>query len=252
MLYGGFIMRNHFGVFLTTGISRLWYAALSQEYPVVCFGIYCRDSFKRNYLDSFFEAAKFYQRRFVSFSKPVILEKIMIPYPSNFEKYEIFDAHKIIPEKIAKNILKGSKEQTSQPLFFSRRRLTQDRRSIMNEDKLEQELVKKGVAICCPEQITLEEQIRLLNRHKTIIGTTGSALHNILFNVLDKEQMICLNYKNDIVPTFLLFDMLKSMYTLHIGALDLDSNCSKTVPDARNRILDLDVAFEGLRKFGIL
>ena len=145
-------------------------------------------------------------------------------------------------------------QTTSQPLYFSRTKLSQRKRLNINERKLERELRKKNFFICYPEELSLKEQIHLINKHEIIIGTLGSALHGILFDISPVKNMVCFGQKETLNIAFLIIDAIKSVNSTYIGALELkeNSNLSKTRIAKQNRILDLDVAIEGLKNIGLL
>ncbi len=247
---------------MTESISRLWCLVKNDQYPILCHGISKRKSIKKEFIDLFLEALKFDKLRFISFKEPVIIKKVIVPYPSLSCDAEGFEAHKLITESVAKGLLETdsiTQEKTSQPIYFSRRMLTKKKRSIVNESHLEQELVKNGIAICYPEQLSFRQQVFLINKHEVIMGTMGSALHNILFDIShDKKSMICLGYKDHMYINYLIIDALKNVDSTYIAALDKDLESEKNSKidnqgfDKQDRVIDLDITKHRLKAIGII
>ena len=124
-------------------------------------------------------------------------------------------------------------------------------RLIENEINLETLLKENGFIVAHPQELTLEEQIRLINKHKVIVGVWGSSLHNIVFSLDPQVKLICLGDKYNISANFFLVDGIKKTKSIYIGALDYDKNSS--VPELnRTRVIDLDVATAGLKHYGLL
>ncbi|MDJ0742595.1 MAG: glycosyltransferase family 61 protein [Xenococcaceae cyanobacterium MO_167.B27] len=258
-IYGGYIKINHYGIFLTESISRLWYVIKEQQHPIICYGLDKRSSVKTKFVDVFFEAIKLDKNRFIFFKQPVILEKVIVPNPSFSQRNEGFEVHKILTQNIAKQVLSTKLTQnkkTSQPLYFSRTKISGKKRLIIGEDKLEKAFIRNGFAICYPETLSVDEQIYLINKHEVIIGTMGSALHNILFNIYPQKSMFCLSFKNDLRVNFLIIDAIMGIDTCYLAALEKDPNCYKknlrNSKDNQNRIMDVEFVISNLRKAGLL
>jgi capsular polysaccharide biosynthesis protein len=241
---------EHYGHFLTESIARLWYAIKDERYLILCHGLSTRNTTKRTFIDLFFEAVKLDKHRFISFKAPILLEEVIVPYPSFVNRGEGFEIHKLLPESVAKSLLSENYKMTSQPLYFSRRSLSQDRRLIINEDRLEEELRKHGFAIFCPEKLSLKQQIHLVNKHEVIIGAIGSALHNILFDVSSRRNIVYLS--SGINPNYLIIDAIKSVNSGYINALKKDPNCQKEESFTKNQILDIEIALDGLRHLSLI
>lgn len=248
-IYAGNIT-GPYGHFLTESIARLWYVIKDERYPVICHGLTQRNSFKRVFID-FFRAVNLDPCRFIFFKKTVLLQEVIIPYPSFSNRCEAFEAHKLLPENVAKSLLPEKLKMTSQPLYFTRRFLNPNLRLIVNESKLEKELYKSNFAIYSPEKLSLKQQIYLINKHEVIIGSIGSALHNILFDISPKKNLVCFGNQKYINTNYLIIDAIKSINSVYISALKKDLNCSKT-KSHQNKILDLDIAIDGLKNLGLI
>ena len=249
MIYGGEITL-HYGHFLTESISRLWYALKDEQCPILFHGLDKSNVRQKTFLDMFFEPVNL-DKRLISFEVPVLLKEVIIPYPSFLNRCEAFENHKLLPENITKSVL-SARPSTSQPLYFSRRLLNSRQRKVINEYELEKKLHDNGFAICFPEKLSLQQQIYLINKHEVVVGVIGSALHNILFDTSPRRYIVYLGDRGYINTNFLMIDAIKSANSVYIGALKKDRNCSKDNSNSQNRIIDLGVAIEGLRKFNLI
>ncbi len=238
----------HYGHFLTESISRLWYVLKEQEYPVIYHG----QGLQKAFIKLFFKSAKLDINRFISFKEPVLLQEVIIPYPSFSIQCEGFEVHKLLPESVAKNWLPKKVQTTSQPLYLSRKHLHKNARLIINESLLEEKLSKSGFAIVYPEKLSLQEQIYLINKHEVIVGAIGSALHSVLFDISSQRNLVCFGSQERIRTTYLIIDAIKSVNSIYISALQQDPNCLKTKKSRQNQLIDLDIAIDGLKKFGLI
>src|SRR5262249_25710712 len=143
------------------------------------------------------------------------------PHPSITLGYEGFEAHRLIPEGVAARVVAGPPTRTSQPLYMSRKLVGRSQRRIVNEHLLEERLLARGYKVVHPEKLTLEEQIRLINAHETVVGMLGSALHGILFDLspASHRNLVCFCDNNMIDLTYILMDAIKSYNTAYIGSL---------------------------------
>lgn len=149
-------------------------------------------------------------------------------------------------------MLQESQQRTSQPLYLSRTKLHKKNRLVANELELENKLREKGFLICYPETLTLKEQINLINKHEVIVGTRGSALHSILFDISPVRNIVSFAGKKAPCRNQLIIDNVKSVNSVYIGALGKDPNCSKAQRWSQNLILDLDIALDGLKEHNLL
>ena len=254
VIYGGNIFLNHYGHFLIDGVSRLWYALKEQNYPIIIDlprGI--RN--KKTHIDYFYEALNIDSRRFISFLKPVKFKKIIVPERSiELGGSNAYEIHKLIPENVAKNIVSEMIKPTDQPLYLSRAKLPEDRRLILNERDVEDKLRDKGYAVIYPEELSLVEQIRLINRHNVVIGPGGSALHNILFNLPSNKQLIYLGDTDWLCMRTLYIDAMKSIRSVYIACLsrpEIKTNKKKESAGRDRRVCDTNTLTEVLKKIDL-
>jgi hypothetical protein len=250
-----------YGHFLVESISRLWYLEKLDKLPILVTGqprklkSLLRLDFERNFIDEFMLSLGLAADQFIELTKPVILKEIVIPYPSfKAGKREVFADHKTIPELVTQRLLPDKISRTDQPLYISRVKLTRKNfnRNIIGEDKLEDILRDKNFAIAYPEELTLKQQIYLINKHNVIIGPWGSSLHTILFDISGKKNLVCISDDCFINPNFFLFDAVKSISSIYIPALRIGQDNQKGRYSNFNRLLDVDLVLSGLKNFNII
>ena len=243
------ILNSHHGHFLTESISRLWYAQKNKNYPIICH----ITGKHRAFIEYFFEMANLEIDRVIAFSKPVLLETVILPNPSFVNTAKAFDIHKLLPEIVAKNCLQSSVPTTSQPLYFSRRKLAKNLRLISNEFEFESKLQESGVAIAYPEELSLEQQIYLVNKHQVIMGCMGSALHNIFFDLSSDRNLVVLGDDTKINLNYFTIDAIKSVNSVYISALQKDPKCTKRTYECfHDRVIDVESTLLALRKLNLI
>ncbi|SFF76566.1 glycosyltransferase 61 family protein [Methylobacterium sp. yr596] len=71
-------------------------------------------------------------------------------------------------------------------IYLSRRKFRSNsksaRRSIADEEQIENLFINQGFAVLYPEEVSFSQQVRYLNNCKILAGEAGSALHNAAFS----------------------------------------------------------------------
>ena len=255
IIYAGYIDRL-FGHFLCESIARLWYCYKQQDCPILIYSSKGKKVLDTPFIRDIFGLSGLEFSRFVNFSIPVCFEEVIVPSPSFSLYTKGFMAHSFMPGKVAENLLsQQSNERTSQPLYFSRRKLSPLKRMILNEDKLEENLKSLGATIVYPEKLSFPEQVRLINKHDTLIGVEGSALHSIIFDISTRKNLVCFTESTNINQNCLMLDAINNVQSTYIAALNIESEKHKDGRFETNKIfdqtLDLDVAMCGLKMINI-
>lgn len=251
LLYGGHLHR-HYGHFITECIGRLWYAGKDRDRSIL-YSETPKKNFRRDAIDRFMSLLNFDKNRFLHVQQPVMIDEIVIPYPSFIFGKEAFSVHRLLPESVARAVLDKMPEPTGRPLYLSRSKLdrTNAFRSIERELELEEILREKNFSIVYPETLSLEEQITLLNKHEIIVGVWGSALHNVLFDISGKKKLVCLGDIDHINPNFFLVDGIKKIDSVYISALEVGQDPALAQLN-QTRKIDLDRAVAGLQAIGLV
>ena len=73
------------------------------------------------------------------------------------------------------------KREENRRVFISRKKMPEERRRIVEEDRLEKMFEKYGFISVCPEELTFLEQVQLFSETKILAGATGAAFTNVIF-----------------------------------------------------------------------
>jgi hypothetical protein len=180
------ILHNHFGHFLCDTLARLW--IVSQAGKSDTFVFLMTDTGVPKFAQDFFALLGIADRvRIVV--RPTLIDTLTIP-----------DRAVIYPDFFHPDYLKLSRyfheiqhfptDDTDAPLFVSRHELMPGySRYVVGERIVHQVLKDAGASIICPESLSIEQQFRIFNRHKNIVGYAGSAMHNLLFTSGNKNVL---------------------------------------------------------------
>jgi capsular polysaccharide biosynthesis protein len=123
----------------------------------------------------------------IFFSRPVRLREVWVPEVAFQEASHIYSAYRAMWTAFLGSVDIPESDTTDQPLFVSRRYVNKGTGRYLGEEKIEDYLTRKGVRVLYPEQLSFAEQIRVFNKHKRIIGTSGSGTHNIMLSRTPKS-----------------------------------------------------------------
>ncbi|MGH6884594.1 MAG: dTDP-4-dehydrorhamnose reductase, partial [Geminicoccales bacterium] len=167
VLYGGFVF-EHFGHLLLEGLARLWGPRLvDSKLPIY---VQCAKPTLPASALKLFDLAGLAKRVHVV-REDTSFDSVVVPAPAFVIQHK---AHRVFKEmylRITDRALGSSQvDTTDQPLYLSRTRLPSTVRALMGESILEDVLRRNGVHVIHPEQLDLIEQIRLVNRHRIVLG----------------------------------------------------------------------------------
>lgn len=112
--------------------------------------------------------------------RPTRVRRLLVPEPL----YELgFAAHERAAEPfraVAARLVDPG-DTTDRPVYLSRRRLPGSLRAVVGEEELERVMRDAGFAIAYPETLPFAAQVRLVNRHRDIFTSDGSAAYTVLF-----------------------------------------------------------------------
>jgi capsular polysaccharide biosynthesis protein len=216
-------LQNHWGHFLTEGMSRLW--AFS-EYPELkeMLGAYCCYTLPHQNIRDFIEALDLNiyiggDRR----NQAIRFRKIFIPLPSFSNQAEAYSVHRNAASKVVEVHLQEECTQVSnQPVFLSRSKLS-SARTVRNQIELERILTKMGFLVVYPEELTLSSQINLFNHYRYFTGCWGSAFHTTILS--QHPETVATHVLCGDTPNFdyLMFDSIlanEANYVLAMTAVD--------------------------------
>jgi hypothetical protein len=259
LIYLGVIF-PHYGHFLLECIARLWALdRFDDPHVKLLYSESYRGAASSEFVTAFMAAVGLPADRLITFKEPVRLARVHIPHPSFYLKHEAYANHATLPMRAAWHMLAGRSEESGRdtPAYVSRTQFKAEvmanSRRVLNEQPLEDELRQNGVAIYYPEQMTLEQQVAMVNRHRWIIGTRGSAFHTLLFGLHGAEHRTCMLYEHGDPGTlvnYYLVDQMKGISGNYLGALRRMPGTVR--PDGADYEIDIDLALDWLRLQGVL
>lgn len=112
--------------------------------------------------------------------EPTEFLRVHVPWPAfsfSGKAHRCFTA----PYRRAAERWAGDVVPCGAPLYLSKTRA--ELSGPVGEARLVQELEKAGCVIAHPQELSIRDQIRLVNRHKLMAGPIGSPMHNHLFSL---------------------------------------------------------------------
>ncbi len=242
---------NHWGHFLTEGVSRLW-AFL--EYPELrdfdCF--FGHANFQNPSFHEFFQSCGIAPDRIKTFDRQVKIKKCYVPLPSINNRNRVFSDHKESLHAVADLMLQGDTPQYSdQAVYLSRSQFRGGpRRVLRNETELEASLSACGVRIVHPQGLELKEQIRLFNSHRVFIGSMGAAFHNLLFSLVPANIHTHVLLEHVPNMNYIMFDAMLGMNANYVQALAPTPDAPQTL--YQDLSIDIDLTVDYLRHNGVI
>ena len=216
---------NHYGHFLMQSLARVWFLS---EVPAATRVLFHQPDAER------FQPTGWSERmlalfgvppeRVATLREPTRVRRLLVPEPFFSPRSVAGDrtvrAHVRMgePYRAVAERLTGGAAPTAGPLYLSRSRLPSGQRRLVGEEALEERLRRAGVAIAHPEQLSLEEQVRLVNRHTDLVSNAGSAAQNVLF-ALHGPRLHLLANGTSFSPDYFLHQTVCDAPTTFVNAL---------------------------------
>jgi hypothetical protein len=242
---------NHWGHFLTEGISRMWAPWEHAETRALrCLSHYPYP--RSGSVAAYLSAVGLPPEQLLHFDKPIRIEQCFIPAPSFSNRAEAYSVHLRHSQLVA--LKSGHAESaiaSSRPVYLSRSQLgAGSGRRIRAELELEQSLASLGASIVYPERLTLSEQITLFNTHRVFIGCVGSAFHGLSLALAPKKatlHVLCEILPN---PNYLMFDAMLGCASNYVQALFATPGRSKIW--GQDLTVDVEAVVRYVRSTGCL
>ena len=210
---------KHWGHFILEEISRLWYflKETNTDLPIVYLSTFPLD---KNYLE-FFELLGIDTKRLVFVDKLTQFKKVHIPEVSMVALSYYTEEYTKIYEKIRSSVKKD--ENYPIKVFFSRRNFPRSQDTDFGFMKeIETFFESNGYKFFSPENLSLKEQIKILQSCDEYVCVSGTLPHNLLF-AGNQVQSIVLNKSyivNSHQPIIEMATGIKSTYIdVHISVL---------------------------------
>jgi Glycosyltransferase 61 len=209
---------NHYGRVLLESLARVWHLSeVDPSVKVVFNNANSAQAAHAPWVPKLLSIFGIPSERILSLEEPTRLRRAIVPEPL-FEQF--YSAHEdmVRPFREVAERVAGDVAMSEQPLYLSRNRLTSRQRPVVGEAELEDLLRDQGFAIAYPETMTIEDQVRLINSHREIFSSLGSASHNILF-ALGKPRLHLLASRDDIPANYFLCSVLANAPTTFVNCL---------------------------------
>lgn len=179
LLYMGWL-KSHFGHFLLETLPRWWPLVEDlDEIEGFLFHVETPQYLERSHIKACLTALQVNSESIIYFDRPTRLKSVVVPELSYQIGSHIYTAYQQLFNKLAFEFGAEKLKQTDQPLYLSRSLVPRGMRTYIGEEKIEDFLAKRSVYIAHPEQLPFTEQIRLVNKHRHILGFQGSQMYNI-------------------------------------------------------------------------
>lgn len=227
VFYGGAI-QGPFGHILTEGLSRIWHVMGTRGRVIV----HAKNGIPQ-WLRRLFEIAGIDSSRFFQLDKPTVIKHVILPDSTFRNGRDCKQEHTAFFEAVGRKL--APKKTLSETLYLSRRELPPNLRKVVNEKDIEHGHV------VFPEQIPVEDQIRLINQYDHVAGCVGSAMHLLLFRVnsIKSVSIYCASERGK-YANYRMIDDIKTLPTKYIEALTADPECKKENRLKRNYVADMN------------
>mgnify|MGYP003617659334 CR=1 FL=1 len=145
--------------------------------------------FDRHYVKACLSAMGVTPESVLYFDRPTLLRNVVVPDPALRLHSSINLKYREFSHKLATALGAEDVTPTDQPMYLSKRKLEAGVRRFEGEDDLEDYLEQRGVNIVHIQELPFAEQVRLYNRHKTILGITGSGMLTINLSLEPKRTI---------------------------------------------------------------
>ena len=258
-LFGGRIF-PHFGHFLLESLSRLWPLVVSDMEKEVfeCDILYWTSNLSTGAIQY-----KVSQQALVILeslnikpnirilNQPVLIHKLIIPKQAvilDSEIYPIFRTLlKTAGDRIIRMYRQSRKDEYKDKVYLSRSNLPLAKRNCVNEKKLENILKDHGFGIFHTQEMSIADQIGLLNSAKIIVGTEGSAFHTMLLSEISGKTILCLTY-GEPERTYIGIDRICEVDTKYIRCMYPHPLCMKP-RSIKDTIIDIPKACKGIMQY---
>ena len=219
VIYCGIFWRQ-WGHFLIDQITRLWYV-MKRDEAENCNLIWLKLSedekpINGNYLE-FIKLLGIDESRFEFVTVPTKFRTIIVPEPSNYSgRYYTADYNQMF-ECVIRQAVKNYDGDTFKKIYLSRVHFAEKTGMEVGEKSIETIFAENGYKIVYPEQLSLTDQIALINKSEIIASLEGTIAHNSLFAAAGKEQIV-INRNRVLNPFQVQINDMKKISTAFIDA----------------------------------
>lgn len=211
-LYGG-AMHVHYGHFLLSTLSRYWSISAhgrGTTKMLVNAGDDAAHWFAYPHISYAFGQLGLGPDDFVRFDRPTRIRRLIVPSPSFEEEHYAHTAFADLGHIIGAGPGNPSNTRNSTPVYISKTRLQSGVWRVLNEDAILDVLIKHGVDVVFPEQMSFPNQIGLYANRAIVCGAVGSGLHSSIF-AQSPARIVAYNRDPVILTNYPLLDAINGV-----------------------------------------
>ena len=208
----------HYGHFLVESLPRFWMLSngMSLQRRLLFHSNAHKDFFPHHpFARAIFGALGLSEDSFVASSVSMKVRSVIVPEPSYRSQVYGHPAYRRLCKGIGDRLLADHDlRRNDRPVWLSKSALRGGVARVSNEWLVEQALERAGVEILRPELMSFTEQLRIFATRSVVMGTTGSALHSIIFTP-PPERLILIDQTDFKNSNFEMFDRLSGARSEH-------------------------------------
>jgi capsular polysaccharide biosynthesis protein len=175
---------EEYGHFLLEVVSRLW---ITDFIDISQYKFIMNPNDHQQWQLDMIKALGIKEKQIVYLEQPIKCERLHIPVQSYvLRKYTSTFAYKVW-KKIGDYYDVGVGPEK---IYVSRSRLNNKRRRLVNEAEVEELMSSYGFSIIHPQELSFSEQVNCFRNAKIIVGPSGSAMYNCVFQKKSAKKLI--------------------------------------------------------------
>ena len=211
LVYGGPLI-PHFGHFICSTLSRLWWVArdglAGRRVVFHGFGPVRHELAVRPFLAALLGGLGLSADNLVILRRPTRLDRLIVPKPAFQEQRCASRAYNYVADRIGTALCGERLIERRRPVYLSKTGLQTGVWRFVNEAELQARLVDAGIEVVHPETLPVADQIDIFRQRRVVIGTTGSQFHTCALAPAGGRNL-CLGNSNTVVSNFQLIDALR-------------------------------------------
>lgn len=240
-------LHGHFGHFLLESLARAWYLIECDPKVRLLFHGRSERPPLGPFADTIFQALNVNPSRIKIVLTDTNVTNLVLPAAQYWQSLKASPGMCVVFDHLREKILSARRHRHPSPrkIYFTRRHLAavlnsgKPRKAISNEHEVEALFRKRGFEIVSPETLPFEEQIAMVANATHVAGTSGSALHLILFNNNPCAKVIELRTKPAINQ--LLISAIRGIEAFHIWSRAFSGPVAEVV-------LELDIIDRAMKE----
>ena len=197
---------NQWGHFLIEVIGRMWYAINNPNCVIVYTGTLGGNDLMIGSLLQLMRLLGINEDRLVFINKITQFKKVIIPETSVLITKYWTKEYKQIMDTLVENALFGYKKADNRKVYCSRKHFSEAKE--FGEEKIENLFRLNGYEIIYMEELSLIDQIRLLNECEEIVCLSGTLVHNAMLIRNKNCKVTILNKTYKVNPNIYLTNQL--------------------------------------------